>query len=209
MKEYTDTHHINPTLTALIPHKKHQKLHHNVPVTNDLNLKMRQYDKLVKLSVMFKNWKWAYKREFGQLIDISLNEEEIEAQKKKVINGLKVLLLDKKEKTKHIKGLGIRYLAGMLAYADPKRFPTVGRYLYYCGYTKASKLTKKYSRKVCSLVYQIVNCMIKAKDERYYHLYLKIKQEQAAEFPKFKKHRIAINRVGTLFLKEFYNLFKE
>ena len=195
-----------PSIVELIPHRKHQKIHGNVPIINDLTLKMRQYDKLVKLSVMVKNWMKAYRREFDEEpIDVGL--EQIRKKKQEIMKEVKVMIKDELKKVKHIKGLGPRYLAGLLAYAHPKRFQNIGRYLYYCGYTKASKLTKKYSRKVSGLVYQIVESLIRQKDERYYPLYVKIKSEQLSDFPKAKRHRIAMNRVGTLFLKEFYKIF--
>lgn len=168
---------------------------------------MRQYDKMVKLSVMIKNWMKAYKREFDEEpIDVGL--KQIQKKKSEVMKEVKPMIKEQLKKVEHIKGLGPRYLAGLLAFAHPKRFPNIGRYLYYCGYTKASKITKKYSRKVSSLVYQIVRSLIRRKDEKYYSLYLKIKEEQLEKYSPIQRHRIAINRVGTTFLKEFYQLFR-
>jgi len=203
-------HHVsyNPPIVIKIPHRIHQEIHGITPKISDLSLKMRQYDKLVQLSVSIKNWMRAYEREFDEVpIDVGL--EIIEAKKKELLKEVEKLIKDKIKKVQHIKGLGVRYLAGLLAYAHPKDFPNVGRYLYYCGYTKASKLTKRYNRKVCGLVFQIVETMIKCKDPKYYPLYLKIKSELPREYPKIKRHRIAVNRIGTIFLKDFYHLFHE
>lgn len=212
MKQNTplDRHHVSysPPKVVLIPHRGHQRIHNNLPIINPLNLKMRQYDKLVNLCRMIKNWTKAYKREFGEEpIDVGL--AELERKKKEILKEVKLLIDDDLAKVQHIKGLGVRYLAGLLAYAHPNRFPNVGRYLYYCGYTNASKITKRYSRKTSSLVHQVAVELIRGKDPKYYPLYLKIKEEQPKDFPKIKKHRIAINKMATIFLKEFYYLFRE
>lgn len=60
MKKLTDKHHITKDKTTEIDHKLHQKIHGTEPIISVLNLKMRQYDKLVKLSVMLKNWTWIF-----------------------------------------------------------------------------------------------------------------------------------------------------
>jgi hypothetical protein len=57
-------------------------------------------------------------------------------------------------------------------------------------------------------VHQVAKQLIIKKDPKYYPLYLKIKAEQPKQYTKIKKHRIALNRIATLFLKEFYSLFK-
>jgi len=210
MNEHRDRHHISydPPIIVEIPHRIHQRIHGLVPKASELSLKMRQYDKLVQLSVAIKNWMRAYEREFDE-VPINVGLEIIEAKKKELLKEVERLIKDEIKKVQHIKGLGVRYLAGLLAYAHPKDFPNVGRYLYYCGYTKASKLTKRYNRKACSLVFQIVETMIKCKDEKYYPLYLKIKNELPEEYSKIRRHRIAMNRVGTIFLKDLYKLFNK
>jgi hypothetical protein len=207
---HLDRHHVShePPVTMLIPHRKHQEIHGNTPIINELALKMRQYDALVKFSVMVKNWTNSYRREFNEEpIDVGL--EQLEKKKRELLEEIKAMIRVELMKVKHIKGLGPRFLAGLLAYAHPCRFPNVGRFLYYCGYTKASKITNRYNRKVAGLVYQITKSLIRHKNEKYYELYIKIKSEQPSSFLPIKKHRIAMNRVGTLFLKDFYHIFKE
>jgi len=203
-----DKHHITPTEIVLVPHKQHQKIHNNVPINTEINLKMRQYDKLVQLSIMLKNWKTSYEKEFGcNPIDIGL--EQILNKKKELLKDAKVLIKDDLRKVKHIKGLGTRYLAGLLAYAHPKRFRNLHRFLLYCGY-KGNNL--KYSRKVKSIIHQVVINLIMHKDKHYYALYLKIKNDLNKKFPKYRNGRIdgmARNRVGTFLLKEVYTLFRD
>jgi hypothetical protein len=207
--EYMDRHHVsyNPPKIVLIPHQEHERIHGNIPKVDELNLKMRQYDKLVQLSVMLKNWLYSYQREF-RTNPVNIGLEEVEIKKKEALKEIKRMVKNELPKVQHIKGLGVRYLAGLLAYAHPSRFPNVGRYLYYCGYTKASKINGRYNRKVCSLVHQVAKQLIIKKDPKYSPLYLKIKAEQPKQYTKIKKHRIALNRIATLFLKEFYSLFK-
>ena len=210
-KENLDKHHImhKPSKIVLIPHRKHEIIHGISPIENELTLKVRQYDMLTKILVAIANRKHAYLREFG-LNPINVNTKKLEDKKAQFFKDeIKPLIRKELFKVKHIKGLGPVNLARLLAYAHPNRFPTVGRYLYYCGYTKASKITKRYSRKACSTVYLITTQLIRHKDPKYYPLYLKIKEEQPKEYSKVSKHRIAMNRTATLFLKEFYSLFHE
>jgi len=202
-----DKHHISLTETVLIPHHQHEEIHGNVPVISELNLKMRQYDKLVRLSVMLKNWRTSYEKEFGcNPIDMGL--EQILKKKKELLKDAKVLIKNDLKKVKHIKGLGTRYLAGLLAYAHPKRFRNLHRFLLYCGYKGSFS---RYSRKVKSIVHQIVVHLIMCKNEHYYPVYLKLKKDLNERFPTYGKGKIdgmAKNRMGTLLLKEIYQIFR-
>jgi hypothetical protein len=205
-------HHISykPSIVKLIPLRQHQEIHGNIPINTDLTLKMRQYDKLVKVSVMMKNWRTSYEKEFGcNPIDIGL--EQILNKKKELLKDAKVLIKNDLKKVKHIKGLGIRHLAGLLAYAHPKKFPSLRKYLFYCGFKDGSVATGRYSRKVHSLVHQIVVSLIRCKDDRYYPLYKQIKDDLGRRFSGYSKAKIdgmARNRVGTYFLKEVYKIWE-
>jgi hypothetical protein len=208
--KYMDKHHVSrhPPKTVLTPHRDHQKIHNKVPIIDELTLKMRQYEKIIQLSVMLKNWKHSFNREFG-VSPINISMEQLGAEKKKILREVELLIRNQLQllKVPHIMGIGTCSLAELLAFAHPERFPTLNRYLFYCGYTKASKITKRYNRKVCGLIFRITNQLIR-ENPKYYALYRKIKEEQPADFSKIRKHRVAMNRVATLFLKEFYCLFK-
>lgn len=204
-----DKHHISyePAIVKLIPHRHHQEIHGNIPLNNDLTLKMRQYDKLVQLSVMLKNWRFAYKREFSHN-PINVGLEKISDKKKQLLKDIKVIVKGDLKKVKHIKGLGLRYLAGLLAYAHPKRFRNLHRFLLYCGY-KGGFL--HYNRKVKSIVNRITIHLIMNKDEHYYPFFLKLKSDLNCRFPKYRKGKIdgmAKNRLGTFLLKEVYQIFR-
>jgi len=208
MKEVLEKHHMSysPAIIELIPRRKHQAIHGNVPISNELNLKMRQYDKLVKLSVMLQNWRTSYEREFGQN-PIHVGLEQIDNKKKEMLANIEKIIKNDLKKIKHIKGLGIRYLAGLLAYAHPERFRTLHKFLLYCGYKGSFP---RYNRKVKSIVNRIAIHLIMCKDKHYYPLYLKIKKDLKKRFPTYKKGKIdgmAKNRLGTFLLKEVYRLF--
>jgi hypothetical protein len=206
-------HHIsyNPPEVVVVCQKCHEKIHGNIPIVNDLNLKMRQYDMLVKLSVIIRRWRSTYKRTFG-LNPIRLNSTQIEKKKQDIMGDVRNMLRNEVNEVSHIKGFHTRYLAGILAYAHPNRFPSLRKFLVYCGYKQSAKITGRYNRKVCSLVNQLARSVIIYKDEKYYPLYLKIKQDLAKRYPNYSKTKIdamAKNRVGTFLLKEIYSLFHQ
>lgn len=211
MTESIVKHHISykPPIEQLIPLEEHQKIHGNIPIISDLNLKMRQYDWLVKVSVMLKNWSTAYKRQFGENpIDMGL--EKIDMKKKEILKDVRMMIQEDLKKVKHIKGLGVRYLAGILAYGHPSRFSNLHKFLHYCGYKGSAKVSKRYNRKLSSLVHQIAKSLAMHKDPKYYPLFKSIRQQLKKRHPnysKMKTYRIALNRVGTLFLKEIYHIF--
>lgn len=173
----TDRHHITkkPSVVVDIPHKEHQKLHNKLPVINELTLKVKKYDQLTKLKVMITNWNDSYEREFGEKPNLDFGLKQIYIQKYQIWKDLIPVVYDD-VKNINIEGVSIMCVAKLLAYAHPSRFPNIGRYLYYCGYTKASKITKKYNRKVCGLVYVTANSLVRNKNNKYYPLYLKIKR---------------------------------
>lgn len=212
-KENLVSHHISyqPPIIQTVCQKCHQKIHGRIPIINDLNLKMREYDRVNKAVISFKNYYSSFLREFNQeLPNATIIIQSLESQKKQILKDIKSMIKDDLKKVDYIKGLGLRLLAGLLAYADPKRFPSLRKFLHYCGHKKSSKITKKYSRKVNSIVYQIVTGTIMHKDTKYYPLYRKIKENLSERNPQFRKAKIdgmAKNRTGTFLLKEIYTIF--
>jgi hypothetical protein len=133
----------------------------------------------------------------------------LEAQKKVVIDALKPLLKEEVDKVKDIKGIGLRYIAGLLAAANPKRFPTLSKFLAYCGYKESSwrNGSGKYNREAKCLAWQMSKSIILHKDPKFYPLYLKIKGDLKEKYPDYPKPRIngmSINRTSTFILKELY-----
>ena len=197
-----------PDLTIPTPHKTHQKIHNIEPNDTPLSRVMRQYDKVNTILVTMKNWSTAYQKDFDSIPEIGL--EKVTLLKKNLTKEFTVLV--KGDLTKiHIKGLGSRYLAGLLAYAHPSRFPSQRKFLFYCGYTQSSRLNKNYCRRIKPIMYNLIGNIIKAKDPKYYTLYLKFKEDarmRISDKSKMALHRIAVNRTATFVLKEVYKTFR-
>lgn len=207
----TETHHIsyNPEITVEIPLKLHHEIHGTEPNTSELSMLMRQYDKLVQLSVMLKNWRMAYQKEFNHN---PINVEQITVIKREILKDVKEIINGELKEVQHLKGLGTRYLAGLLAYAHPNRFSNLHKFLHYCGYKGSSKVTKKYNRRVSAIVHQISKSLLMHKDPKYYTLYKSIRTDLETRYPKYIKARIfnmTLKRVGTFLLKEVYKIFHE
>lgn len=175
---------------------------------------MRRYEKIVKISKMLQNQYKAYVREFGDtrgLEQIKSFVKTFECEKIRILDEVRPLITDKLDKVNHIKGLGVRYLAGILAYAHPRGFPSLCNFLSYCGRVSSTKKTGRYNHRVSSLLFQISDLLIMNKDRRYYSLYLKIKtdlSEKYLNYPRWRIHRMAKNRIETYLLKEIYELFR-
>lgn len=199
----------HPKVTVKMSRKEHQRLHEILPKDNPLSRKMRQYDALTKLIVSMKNWRIAFEKDFGESPEMGL--VNIEQRKKQIMKQIENTVRPERQRTKHIKGFGARYLAGILAYAHPKRFPSLRKFLFYCGYTQASQKLKRYNRKIKPIVYELSRQVIMNKDKKYYPLYIKFKNDLRQKHPNKNKKAIdqmSRNRLGTYLLKEVYGLFR-
>jgi len=209
----TENHHpdkINqPKITVPTPRRVHQKIHGIEPIENPLTNKMRQYDAVTQQIVSMKNWTIAYEKDFGYKPNINLAEAlKLKNQIKK---ELVVLLGNELQKVKHIKGFGIISLAGILAYAHPSRFPSLRKFLFYCGYTMASRKLKNYNRKIKPIMYSLITSLTRNKDLKYYQLYLNFKkydEEKTPNVTKMHHHMVAMNKVATQVLKEVYKIWQ-
>jgi len=199
----------NPRLTVKILRKEHQRLHNILPIDTPLSRKMRQYDALTKLIVTMKNWQKSFQKDFGAGSDVGL--DSIEKHKKQLMREIESIVKPERLKIRYIKGFGSRYLAGILAYAHPKRFSSLRKFLFYCGYTEASRKLKKYNRKIKPIIYELNKQVIMNKDKKFYPLYIKFKSDLRQKHPNKNKKAIdqmARNRLGTYLLKEVYELFR-
>lgn len=180
----------------------------------ELKYWMSVYNQLTKDSVRIQHIIKSFQREFltepPPLYQTLLSS--LEKQKKEILDKTVPLVEDETLLFSHIKGVGKRYIAGLLAVADPRNFKTLSMYLLYCGHKEDSfKKTHKYSRQAKSLVWQMVKQLIMAKDENYYKAYLMFKKYLAEKHPDFSKGKIngmAMNRVGSFLLKEFFDVLK-
>lgn len=194
-----------PPVTIFLCRKCHQETHNKLPIEGRLTEVMRQYHLYTKLGVQLKNWSKAWNKQFGQLNDSQLEAflKDIEVKQKELLKEAKYELGDKVELCEKWRGVGIRHLAYMFAFANPKRFPSLRKFLYYCGRKGEARKNKNFSRIVSTTAYQIAISLIRTKNEKYYPLYLKIKNELNNE-KKGINHGKALNRISTLWLKEFY-----
>ena len=169
---------------------------------------MSKYAHLTMDWVRFGHRQKAYEREFGEKVYKEIIKK-LDSERRKVLKEVEPLIEDELQKLKNIKGLGLKLVAGMLSVAHPKNFQSLSRYLAYCGYKDS--VGNKYSRKAKTTAYLIARSFIMNKNPEFYQLYLKIKQDLKAKFPKDSKTRInnkAINRLTTFALKRIYRTIK-
>jgi len=192
--------------------KSFQKM--SLPQCKDIQLKfiMGKYLRFMREVARFKKRQMSYEKEFGQSEAYSVVLASLEEQKKLALKMLKPLLSDELSKVDDIKGVGIRFLAGLLATAHPKRFPTLSKYLSYCGYKETSwrQGKGKFNREAKSVAWQMSKSIILHRDPHFYPLYIKIKNDLKNKNPEYAKSKIngmTINRTSTFLLKEIYSRY--
>jgi hypothetical protein len=178
----------------------------------ELKYQMARYLHLMKVCANLRIMQKAFEREFGEKEVYSDVIKILEKRKSDTLKKVKPLIINELNRVKNIKGIGLRLLAGLLAVAHPKRFPTLSRYLSYCGYKYSSWQNGKgnYNRIAKSLTWQITNSIIRHRDPKFYPLYLKFKKDLREKHPNYENGRIhgmAMNRVSTFLLKELYRQF--
>jgi len=220
-----ENHHPNkieePNVTIPLTRKAHQNLHGTEVKDTPIFRIYQQYASLTKQSASMKNWRWAYQKEYEgdpTEIDKIFNVKELDKLKYRLIYKMTKMIKTEIDQISHIKGVGPVTLAGILAHAHPNRFPSLRKFLFYCGYTNASRTLKKvhpsgksnlhYNRKIPPIMFNSCLSIIKAKDTKYYPLYLKLKEDMKLKYPDIKStHYVAINRLSTIVLKEIYSIF--
>ena len=171
------------------------------------------YEKQTQHVARLKNQQSAYKDEYGEeSTDIDKVLKINEKIKKRYHKVLAKYFKHEISLFKDTKGLGERYVFGLMLTANPLDFKTITRYLMYCGSVSKEQTKNKYSRSTKSLFYQIVEELIQHKDKKYYPLYLKIKtplaEKHNPEWTKGHIDNVARNRIATFVAKEFYGRIK-
>ena len=171
------------------------------------------YEKQTQHIVRLKNQQSAYKDEYGEeSTDISKALGLNDKLKKEFKKPLAKYFKHEISLFKDIKGLGERYVFGIMLTANPLNFKTLSRYLMYCGLVSREQSKNKYNHSVLGLFHQITKELIMKKDKKYYPLYLEIKSTIAERHnPDWIKGHIdnaARNRISTLIAKEFYRRIK-
>jgi len=107
-----------------------------------------------------------------------------------------------------IKGLGPRLWAGIIITANPANFPTLSRYLRYCGLVDKEQLGTRWNRHASMLYHMLAESVMKQRDERFRLVYDQCKVDIAGRYPEYTKlhiHNAALNRTATFLAKEIYS----
>jgi hypothetical protein len=168
--------------------------------------KYSYYCKIASLIASLKNRQRSLSVEFGEsLPHLDAILVELEREKRKAARCF--MQFAPVARRLQIRGVGPRYLGGILVKAHPDRFRSLSSYLYYCGLKGSAIESKRYSRHVRSLYHQLAASVVMQKDVRFYRLYRKVKRDLAERFPDAGKSRIegkAKNRLATFLAKEIY-----
>lgn len=106
-----------------------------------------------------------------------------------------------------IKGLGPRIWAGIFIKANPVNFPTLSRYLRYCGLVDQKQLGTKWSRHARMLYHLLAESVMKYRDGRFRPIYDECKKDIAVSHSDYTRkhiHNAALNRTATFLAKEIY-----
>jgi len=179
---------------------------------------MTQYRQVTKDVASFKNRIKAIEWEYGEVVYKGILGT-LESLQKEIFKQIEPLIAVEYDKLKHIKGLGPKTLAKLLASAHPRDFLSLSAYLAYCG-CKASSFYKRFevgqengknkgrgrfSRQAKSAIWFASKGVLMAKDEKYYPLYKKVRTDLESRGIEKLVHTKALNRVQTFLLKEIYH----
>jgi hypothetical protein len=167
------------------------------------------YCRLTAVIVSLKNHQRSFSVEFGrELPQLWGTLRDLEKEKVRTLEHFEKFGRDVEDIG--IKGLGVRYLGGILIRAHPARFHSLSSYLCYCGLKRSARASGKYNRHVASLYNQLASSAIMHKDREFYPLYLKVKGDLDRRFPNYPKYKIdamARNRTSTFLAKRVYARF--
>ena len=198
-------------------HEQPERFHKlSIPQRKDLQVTflMGWYLQFMKETARSKMRQKSCEKEYGHSESYVEIITSLEKQKKAVLDKLKPLLEEEMNKVEDLNGIGLRYIAGLLAAANPKRFPTLSKFLSYCGYKESSwqEGKGKFNRDAKCLAWQMSKSIILHKDPKFYPLYLKLKQDLRNKYPDYSKAKtngMAINRTSTFILKELYSRYSK
>lgn len=185
------------------------------------------YEVLTKDIARMKNINFAFENEYGSPSEHYKNAiKELELEKKSILKKIEPFFKEEVKSVSDIKGLGSRYLIGILLYAHPRKFPNITSFLRYAGYrnevfwTPEGKRAGNYNHNVKMMLNQVVDGIImasgtksrKEEDKKWYNLYLEIKKSFSDKNPEWSKGKCdgkSKCRVATLIAKEIYHRFND
>lgn len=133
----------------------------------------RRFYKLQKARVILENQSKAFYRYFGSsedtgAMDIALNT--LEAAEHSYLQRVENYIPQMPARLHRIKGMGERLWAGIMVTADPTNFPTLSRYLRFCGLVDRKQLEHKFNRHARALYYLLADGIVKARDPKFLSL---------------------------------------
>lgn len=134
----------------------------------------------------------------------------IEKEKQILKDFNKILDSSNHIKSINIKGLGKGLWMRMAITANPNNFKCLSSYLRFCGFTKDSKASLRYSRYAKSLYYLMATETIRW-DDNYKELYAKLKIDVAKKHPDYTKAHLSyatLNRLATFLAKRIFEYGK-
>jgi len=167
-----------------------------------------KYIHFTKGIARLKNQQKAFERQFGDSETYKHTIKEWSLKKKEALTEVLPYLKEDIQKI-NIAGVGNVLSMQILASAHPNKFNSLSSFLAYCGYK--GNVGTKYNRLAKTTAYQMASECVMHKNEKYYPLYLKVKEDLKQRFPEDRKAKIngkAINRLSTFLLKEIYSSVK-
>lgn len=205
----------DPPVKVWLCRKCHQKRHNVEVIDDELTLVMRQYNAYIKMGTGLKNRAAAWQKDFGELKLPLYNEflGSVAGEKKTLLKEAKLVMgKEYADLEKKWKGIGPVIVAQLLAFAHPKRFPSLRKFLYYCGRKEQAKKNKNYSRIASATAFQAASGLIKGKNEEYRPIYDEIKESLTERYADLERkgkkamvNGMTLNRLSTLWLKDFYH----
>jgi len=217
VKKYREQHNIeksdkNDAKILSILHQEQPSFFHKLEKPSEqeimFNFLMAKYRFYKNIVQNLKQNMTSYKREFGKVPKFEETIKRFQKKKRGIIKKASRYIKEEYKKVKDIRGIGKRVLCRLLAVAHPKDFSSLSKFLIYCGYKGICKETGNYSRRAKGVARNMVICLLRHKNKKYYPLYKEIKADLRDEYPNYSKGRIdgmARNRIATLLLKEIYN----
>ena len=181
---------------------------------NKIKLKfiIGKFEVLTKVIASFKIRTYWAEKEYGEFDFLKPQIKSLEKEKIKLILSVRPLLTKESELIQ-IKGISTTLIARLLAQAHPRDFPTLSRWLAYCGYKGyMKKRWEKGKGKRPNFVAKTAlgfmsRSVLMHHNPTYRPLYDKCKLRYQTEHPDWTKGKIhgkALNVVATYIAKEFW-----
>jgi len=176
----------------------------------------RVYEVLTREKVRRKNALGSLKRHYpdpsGEHVAL-FAVDDIQRQLDLIERGWKERFGDEVGLVEDIRGLNTVGVARLLIEADPATFSSWKRWAVFFGLCNKEDIKHRYSRRAATILHQIAQNVIMARDPVFKALYDERKVEIAGELPpppetsKMRVHMMAMNRMKTQLCRELWGRF--